>query len=82
LITNPVTPPSSHRHPVSRIAREVAEQTDVLEGPADPTPADLIRLAAGNVLIAELHTPCSWPVEAGDAVEERRLARSIRPDEA
>jgi hypothetical protein len=37
--------------------REIAEEPDVLESPADPAPADLIRLAAGDVLIAELHVP-------------------------
>src|ERR1700679_1430542 len=29
LITNPVTPPSSHRHPVSRIAQYVADRLDL-----------------------------------------------------
>ena len=41
MITNPVTPPSSHRHPVSRIARAEQQQIEAskpAEAPALPPP--------------------------------------------
>ena len=55
---------------------------DELERPGDAAAIDLIGGEPRDVLALEPHLPARWPQHAGDAVEERRLAGAVRPDDA
>jgi hypothetical protein len=58
LITNPVTPPSSHRHPVSRIALVQTYKTHLAETVQDAAEAlslrTIRRSQVENVLVEEI----------------------------
>ena len=60
----------------------VGEQADVLERAGDAQRGDLVGRQPGDVLPVEEHAPAGRLVEAGDRVEEGRLARAVRPDQA
>src|SRR5882672_4601281 len=62
--------------------RQLGEHADDLEGPADPAARDLVRLEPVDPLAVEAHASGVAPLDAGDAVEERGLARPVGPDEA
>src|SRR5207253_3256899 len=62
--------------------RELGEDADDLEGPADPLLRDLPGPEAVHALAAEVHPPLVQALHARDAVEERRLARAVGPDQA
>jgi hypothetical protein len=51
-------------------------------GARQPTVGDFIGFAAGDVFTSEDDPPLFWCVNAVDDIEERGLARSIRPDQA
>src|SRR5207302_1843578 len=53
-----------------------------LKRAGDPGGVDALRRHAGQVLAAELRAAAGGPVNAGDDVEQRRLARAVRADEA
>src|SRR5258706_2798511 len=61
---------------------QVAEQANVLECPTDPQPGDAVGRCARHVLAIESDGPARWPEEPGQEVEQRRLARAVRPDDA
>jgi hypothetical protein len=52
-----------------------------LEGPDEPPVGDLIRFESGDVLPVEVDRAVVGFVDAGDAVEHRRLARAVRADQ-
>ena len=74
----PVVEPDEH----VLLGRHVAEQADVLERPGDPEADDLVGLAAGDLRAVEHDPALGRDVQAGDHVEERRLAGAVGPDEA
>ena len=58
-----------------------AEGAELLEGAADAATVDLIGPEARDGLAGEADVAAVGPVEAGDDVEERRLAGAVRPDD-
>src|SRR4029450_8157087 len=60
----------------------VLEQPDVLERPADPPLGDRVRRLAGDLVAVEDDHAPGRLVDAGDHVEERRLAGAVRADQA
>jgi len=60
----------------------VGEQADVLEGPRDPCAGDLVRRAHLERLAVELELASVAGVQPGERVEEGRLARAVRTDQA
>src|SRR2546428_10567832 len=62
--------------------RELGEDADDLEGPADPLLRDLPGPEAVHALAAEVHPPLVQALHARHAVEKRRLARAVGPDQA
>src|SRR3989442_457981 len=62
--------------------RQLGEDTDHLEGATDALAGDLVGFEPVDRLTVEEHAPLVAPLEAGDAVEERRLARAVGADEA
>ena len=62
--------------------RQVAEQADVLEGPADSHPGDGVGRRAGDVATVERDRAARWPEEPGQEMEQRRLAGAVRTDDA
>lgn len=58
------------------------EEPDVLKRPRDPAPGDPVGALAGNIHPVERHPPGSRRIDPGHHVEDRRLARTVRPDEA
>ena len=61
--------------------RHRREQADVLERPRHPAREDPVRPHVGDVAALEEDAPRRRPVEAGEHVEERGLARAVRPDD-
>src|SRR5213079_3734501 len=61
---------------------QVVEQADVLEGAGHPARDDRVRRQAPDLPALETNAPGVWWDEAGDEVEERGLAGSVRPDDA
>src|SRR6185503_7742406 len=59
-----------------------AEEVDVLERPRDAAADDPVRRGAQEILPVELHGARIRRVEAGDHVEDRRLAGPVRADQA
>src|SRR5882762_3414362 len=53
-----------------------------LKRAGDAGGVDALRRHAGQVLAAELRVAARGPVNAGNDVEQRRLARAVRADEA
>jgi len=64
------------------LRRHLPEQADVLEGPADAELGDRVRRLAGQVVAVEEDLARGRPVDPREHVEERRLARAVRPDQA
>src|SRR5262249_41520735 len=62
--------------------RQLGKHADHLERPADAPPGDRGRPEVVDALVSEGHAPGVEPLEAGDAVEERRLAGPVGPDQA
>jgi hypothetical protein len=60
----------------------LVEGTQFLKRPADAEPADLVRAQPGGVAPVEPHAAGVGKGEAGDQVEQRRLAGAVRPDDA
>src|SRR5512134_313401 len=52
-----------------------------LERSRDPHPRDLVRGPAGDLAAKKKHLALPGPQEPGDAVDERRLPRAVRPDD-
>src|SRR6266550_4110883 len=61
--------------------RHVGEKAQVLEGTRNTLLDNPVRLQSGNVLACEQHLAAIRLDEAGDKIEERRLARAVRPDD-
>ena len=61
--------------------RQIREETDVLEGPGDAELRNGIRRDAAEVAVVELHGTGGRGVDAGDAVERRRLTGTVRADQ-
>src|SRR5205807_1455107 len=61
--------------------RHVGEEPDLLKRPSDAELGDLVGLEPGDVLPLENDRARGRRVDAGDRVEERGLARTVRPDE-
>jgi hypothetical protein len=61
---------------------ESAEQTRVLEGPANAQSSDSVRRPAGHVVPAHDERTGGRRDKAGEDVDERRLAGPVRPDQA
>ena len=59
----------------------VLEQLDVLEGPRDPAPGDLVGRHARDVLAVEDQASGRWLVDARDQVEDRRLPGAVGADD-
>src|SRR4029077_20064899 len=59
----------------------VLEQPDVLEGAGDAERRGLVRLRAGDVAALEHDATLGRREDAGDRVEQGRLARAIRADQ-
>src|SRR5581483_761747 len=62
--------------------RHVLEQADVLEGAADAALRERVRRPPRHVLAGEEDGARRRLVDAGQHVEERRLARAVRADQA
>src|SRR5262245_52611401 len=61
--------------------RHVGEQPDVLKGPAHPQRGDLVGAQADERLAAKADDAGVGTVQAGEDVEERRLARAVGADD-
>src|SRR5262249_56002460 len=59
----------------------VPEELHVLEGARDAEAGDLVRAKMREIAVAKSDGPAHRPVEAGDAVEDRRLARAVGADQ-
>jgi hypothetical protein len=57
------------------------EQREILEGAADAQPGSRIRIEAGDVLAAVEQLAFGRLVAAGNAIDDRGLARAVRADE-
>ena len=62
--------------------RHVEEEPQRLERARDAELRDLVRREADEVAALEQHLALVGPVDTGDQVEQRRLARAVRPDHA
>src|ERR1700730_8123328 len=60
---------------------ELREDAFDLQGALDAEPADLVRLAAGDVATAEEHAAAVRDQQARYQIEERGLAGAVRPDD-
>ena len=70
----------AHEHVLER--GHLLEEPDVLEGAADAELRDRVWRLAGHIRPVEDDFPPGRLVDTGEHVEERRLSRSIRPDQA
>src|SRR6185437_13318404 len=61
---------------------QIQEKAQRLEGARDPAARDLVRLEAEDRLPLEANVPGVGLVDARHEVEQRRLARAVRPDHA
>src|SRR5947209_3856500 len=61
---------------------EGTEQPDILKSPRDAQFGDLVRGQIGNRLLVKVDRAAAGRDQAADDVEERRLARPVRPDQA
>jgi hypothetical protein len=55
---------------------------DELKGAGNPKFTALRRTEMGNVLVVEKDTAAIGPVEPGDQIEQRGLARAVRSDQS
>ena len=61
---------------------QLGEDLQQLERAADAEPVEVARPHAGDGAAVELHLAGTRPELAEDAVEQRRLAAAVRPDDA
>ena len=73
---------SSRRHPDVVPHGERPEHLEPLEGAGEAEPGELVRPRAGHVLAVDEDPALVGLLHAGGDVEQRRLARAVRPDEA
>jgi hypothetical protein len=71
-----------HRDLDILLGRHQPEEADVLEGPGDAQRGDPAGRQPGDVAPAEQDLPTGDLVEAGQCVEEGRLAGTVRTDQA
>src|ERR1700716_2375366 len=62
--------------------RKIGKQRDVLEGAADADFGDPVRLTRQDALAFHETVACARLVEPAQAIEQRRLAGAVRPDQA
>jgi hypothetical protein len=62
--------------------RHAAEEAEILEGAADAERGDAVARRLRQASPLEENTAAIEAVEPAEAVEERRLARAVRSDEA
>src|SRR6516164_8428242 len=62
--------------------RHIGEKTQILECARDAALDDQMWREAGHVLACEFHSPSIGKREPGDQIEEGRLPRAVRPDDA
>ena len=62
--------------------RQLGEQPQILKGPRDPGMHDRLRPQPVERPAAKRHLPLVGPQEAGDGIEDRRLARAVRSHQA
>src|ERR1051325_1941827 len=62
--------------------RQLREHLQQLEGAADPEAVELAGPHAGDAAAVDAHLPRRRRELAEDAVEQRRLSRAVRPDQA
>jgi hypothetical protein len=62
--------------------RHVAKDARRLERAGDPVGGEHVRRLTGEVVPAHSESSRAWQQHAGERVEERRLARAIRPDDS
>src|SRR3989442_1275481 len=65
-------PPLDRDHDVVE-DRQVTEEADVLERPANPEPRDAVGGRTRDILSVEADRPARRPKEPGEEVEQRRL---------
>ena len=58
------------------------EEANGLEGPGDAEAGNVVGHAAGDVAAVGVNTPRRHPLEAGEHVDQRALARAVRADQA
>src|SRR5689334_10966399 len=79
LLRGPARPARHHEQVFQR--RELRKDADHLERAADTAAGHLPRFEAIDTLATERHLPAVERCEPGDAVEQRGLARAVRPDQ-
>src|SRR5262249_20568332 len=62
--------------------REVGEELEALERSCDAQPRPLVRLETAHITAVEQDSARAGGLQAGDDVEERRLAGAVRTDES
>ena len=62
--------------------RQVVERGDVLERAHDAAPNQCVRCQPDQLFALPDDAAGAGPIGAGDAIDERRLARAVRPDQA
>ncbi len=91
FLVGPWEPPRSGPQPFADLAggaeahvlhhRQAGKRLGELERPNHPDAGQLVRRPAGDLLAVEVPLSVIGVVEAGQQVEERRLAGSVRPDQ-
>jgi hypothetical protein len=71
--------PAPGHHVLERA--HVEEDLQVLERAADARGREPVRRQPRELSILEEHAALAWQVDAGEQVQERRLARAIGPDD-
>ena len=71
-----------HRHDQVLLHGHRAPQLQVLKSASDAEPRAFVHRRVSQRVVVEIDRPCVRPDDAGDAVEERGLARAVGPDEA
>jgi hypothetical protein len=66
---------SAHQHVVQHA--QIAEHAPVLERARQSEPRKYIRLNAGDIAAVELHATVIGLIQAGNQIEQRRLARTV-----
>ncbi len=61
---------------------QVAEEPDVLERARDPARRDVVGLQIRQWIAVERELAAVWPIDAGQHIEQRRLARAVGTDQA
>src|SRR5262245_19468147 len=60
----------------------LAQQTDVLEGPGDAGSRHLVGVQPGDITVAEQYATSRRSDDAGDEVDDGRLAGTVRSNQA